>query len=168
MKRIIFVIAFLLLTGITFSQERPQPYNEKQDVRADLNKAIAQAKKENKHVLIQLGGNWCSWCLRFHKLVQGDPRIDSIMKKEYVYLLMNVPRSKEERDQELFRKYDYPNRFGFPVFVILDKDGKRLNTQDSEALEYPDPTKPGYDTTRVVRFLNMWTVKALDPASYKK
>jgi hypothetical protein len=52
--------------------------------------------------------------------------------------------------------------------VILDKDGKRLNTQDSDAFEYGDPNVKGYDTAKVVRFLTLWTPKALNPATYQK
>ena len=148
-----------------FSQTPKGPYNVNQDIRADLKKAVTQAKAQNKHVLIQWGGNWCPWCIRFHNLVAGDRRIDSIMKKDYVYLLANVPKEKEKRDYALYGEFGYPNRFGFPVFVILDGNGKQLHIQDSGLLEYGKV--PGYDTTKVFEFLRQWNVKALDPRSYK-
>jgi thioredoxin-related protein len=168
MKHTILIILFLFVTGVSFSQDRTQPYNENQNLRADLEKAIAQAQKENKHIMVQLGGNWCPWCIRFHALVKGTPKINSLMKDNYVYLLLNVPREKGKRDNSIFKEFEYPNRFGFPVFVILDKNGKRLNTQDSDAFESPNPDIAGYDTAKVVRFLSMWTVKAVDPATYLK
>jgi hypothetical protein len=62
---------------------------------------------------------------------------------------------------------NYPNRFGYPVFVILDQNGKELHIQDSGILENCDPNIKGYDTTKVVTFLKMWNVRALDPATYK-
>lgn len=168
MKYIIITVFFILISGNLYCQDMQSPYNPDSDVRADLKKAILQARQENKNVLIQFGGNWCPWCLRFHKLVKGTPQIDSLMKENYIYLLANVPKEKEKRDVALFRQYDYPNRFGFPVFVILDKNGKRLNTQDSDAFENPDPDVKGYDTSKVIRFLKMWTPAALDPATYQK
>jgi thioredoxin-related protein len=166
MKTKILIIFFVFLAGLSFSQGRPQPYNNNQDLRADLKAAISQAQQENKNILLQFGGNWCPWCLRFHALVNGVPKLDSLMKENYVYLLMNVPKEKGKRDKDIFNQFDYPNRFGFPVFVILDKTGKRLNTQDSDAFEYPNPKVPGYDTTKVARFLTMWSVKAINPATY--
>jgi thioredoxin-related protein len=168
MKNTILILVFSLWAGIAFSQDRTQPYNNNQNLRADLEKAIAQAQKENKNIMIQFGGNWCPWCIRFHALVNGTPKIDSLMKENYIYLLLNVPKEKEKRDNELFRRFEYPNRFGFPVFVILDKSGKRLNTQDSDAFEHPNPKVKGYDTTKVIRFLNMWTVNAISSATYQK
>jgi thioredoxin-related protein len=149
------------------AQSAGKPYNENQDLRADLKQAIELAKKENRHVLVQFGGNWCPWCLRFHALVNGTPKLDSLMKANYVYLLLNVPKEKEKRDYTLLQEHEFPNRFGYPVFVILDKNGKRLNTQDSDSFEHPDPNVKGYDTAKVTRFLQMWTPRALDPATYR-
>ena len=108
--------------------------------------------------------------MRFHAMVTGYPRLDSLMKANYVYILVNVPGSKDKdkRDMSLFAEYQYPNRFGFPVFVILDQQGKRLNTVDSDGFEYPNPNVKGYDTLKVERFLKMWSVKALDPQTYVK
>jgi thioredoxin-related protein len=168
MKRIIFSILFLLAAGIAVAQTGEQPYNPDQNIRADLKNAIEQAKKENKQILIQFGGNWCPWCLRFHALVKGVPRVDSLMKENYIYLLLNVPREKEKRDMTLFRDFNFPNRFGYPVFVILNQEGNQIHTQDSDAFEYQSKEVKGYDTTKVVRFLSLWTTRALDPESYQK
>jgi len=161
---VFFTFHFSLFTSS--GQSPAKPYNESQDLRADLKKAVETARKQNKHVLVQFGGNWCPWCLRFHAMMNGTPKLDSLMKENYIYLLLNVPKEKEKRDNALFSEFGFPNRFGFPVFVILDKNGNRLNTQDSDSFEHPDPNVKGYDTTKVARFLTMWTPKALDPATY--
>ncbi|MDD4602479.1 MAG: thioredoxin family protein [Bacteroidales bacterium] len=162
----IFTFHFSLFTS--YGQPAVKPYNENQDARAELKKAIVQAQQENKHILVQFGGNWCPWCMRFHALVNGIPQVDSLMKANYIYFLLNVSQNKEKRDYTLFQEFEYPNRFGYPVFVVLDKNGKRLNTQDSDAFEYPNPKIKGYDTTKVIRFLTMWSPKALDPVTYTR
>lgn len=166
MKKLILTITLLFGVMILYAQQQPKPYNENQDARADLKKAIARAKKENKHVLVQMGGNWCPWCMKFHALVTSYPRLDSLMKANYVYLLINVPKEKGKRDYALFQEFGYPNRFGYPVFLIFDGSGKRLNTVDSDGFEYPNPKITGYDTLKVERFLKMWTTKAMDPKTY--
>lgn len=67
----------------------------------------------------------------------------------------------------------YPQRFGFPVFLILDGNGKLLHTQNSAYLETDETDsvtgkkKTGHDVETVMDFLRGWTVKALDPASYQ-
>jgi thiol-disulfide isomerase/thioredoxin len=154
----------VLIPSTGFSQNKP--YKENQDLRADLRQSVSQATKENKHILVQFGGNWCPWCLRFHAMISGTPKLDSLMKENYIYLLLNIPKEKDKRDYALLEEFGYPNRFGFPVFLILDKLGNRLNTQDSDLFEHPNPAVKGYDTTKVVRFLQLWTPKALDPKTY--
>ena len=132
MKKTILSFLFLSVGLIIFAQEQAKPYNPDADAKADLKKSIDLAKKDNKHVLIQIGGNWCPWCLRFHAMAKGSPQIDSILRKDYVYLLLNY--SKENKNWDLMEQFGYPNRFGFPVFVILDENGKELHIQDSGLL----------------------------------
>jgi thioredoxin-related protein len=172
MKHIVasIILISLVICHLSFvtvpvsAQTPPKPYNENQDIRADLKKSTALAKKENKHVLIQFGGNWCPWCIRFHQMAFGAQPIDSLLKADYIYMLANVSQDKKKRDYKLFQEFGYPNRFGYPVFVILNGDGKVLHIQDSGILEHCQAK--GYDTTKVVTFLKMWNVKAVDPATY--
>ena len=158
-------ISFILLFTffVSCSQTSNGPYNPNTDAKNDIKKAVLLAKAQNKHVLIQIGGNWCSWCLRFHKMATTYPKIDSLIKADYVYVMVNY--SKENKNMDIMKEFGYPNRFGFPVFVILDGNGKRLHTQDSGLLEHA--TVKGYDTTKVVTFLKQWNVKAVDPKTYK-
>jgi thioredoxin-related protein len=164
MKTTLISVFFLLSAMFVFSQEPVKPYNINADAKADIQKAIQTANAQNKHVLIQVGGNWCSWCMRFHAMATSAQKVDSLIRADYVYLMVNY--SKENKNMDVMKQLDYPNRFGFPVFVVLDGKGKRLHTQDSGFLEHA--TVKGYDTTKVVTFLKMWTVKAVDPETYSK
>ena len=165
MKNCLITLVLLLYVIINLSAQEPmKPYNPEQNLREELKKAMDRAKNENKHILVQFGGNWCPWCMRFHAMVKGDFKLDSLIRADYIYVLANVPHEKDKRDWELFREYEYPNRFGYPVFVILDGNGRKLHTQDSGLLE----SGQGYDTTKVITFLKEWNVKALDPKTYSK
>lgn len=159
MKRLL-TLSLLFITLLVNSQEKPTIYNPNADAKVDLKNAIAKAKAEKKHVLIQVGGNWCSWCIKFHKFATTEAKIDSIIKADYVYLLLNW--SKENKNPDVMKTLQYPNRFGFPVFVILDGTGKIVHTQDSGLLEL----EKGYDPKKVTTFLLQWNVKALDPNTY--
>jgi hypothetical protein len=57
----------------------------------------------------------------------------------------------------MLQKLNHPERFGFPVFVVLDEQGRVLHTQDSSFLE----EGKGYDKEKVLRFFNNWTPKAV-------
>jgi thioredoxin-related protein len=136
-------------------------YNPAANATEEIVKAVKQAKKENKFVLIQAGGNWCSWCLRFNKFITEDAQLDSIVKVSFVVYHLNY--SKENLNKEVFAKYGYPQRFGFPVFIILDGEGNRLNTQNSGYLE----EGKGYNKDKVFEFFKNWVPAALDANSYK-
>jgi len=160
MKKSLFTFLLMLVAVLVFAQEKAAVYNPTADAKADLKIAIAKAKAENKHVLIQVGGNWCPWCIKFHKLATTDAKIDSIIKADYVYMLLNY--SKENKNLDVLKTLQNPQRFGYPVFVILDGAGNLLHTQDSGLLELDK----GYDPKKVSTFLLQWNVKALDPKNY--
>lgn len=158
MKKITLIICtFLFASSFLSSQtEAVQIYNPDANARADIAAAVKQAKAENKHVLLQIGGNWCPWCIRLHGLETTDPQIDSLLAADYVVVLVNVPKEKEKRDPELMSSLGNPQRFGFPVLVVLNQEGERIHTQDSWYLEQDK----SYDREKLVHFFRMWNVAA--------
>lgn len=168
MLRYIFMgITMLCLVTFVNAQTdttaKPQLYHPADDAAKAITKAIAQAKKEDKHVFLQVGGNWCIWCIRFNHFVTTDAQLDSLVKANYVVYHLNY--SEENYNLDILSKYKFPQRFGFPVFLILDKEGNLIHTQNTEYLE---DGKSGYDKKKVVTFLNHWSPKALSPATYKE
>ena len=93
MKKIILILSATLFSICVLAQTEPvQIYNPEADARADISAAVKQAKAENKHVLLQIGGNWCPWCVRLHGMETTDTQIDSLLKADYVLLMVNVPK----------------------------------------------------------------------------
>ena len=160
MKPLLTFIAVLFLS-VCFAQQPVKLYDPDANVSAEISKAILRAKAENKHIFLQIGGNWCPWCLKYHKFCKEDKSIDSLMTSGYIAIKVNY--SKENRNYEMLKKLEYPQRFGFPVFVILDKTGTRIHTQNSAYLEEGD----NYSRKKVLEFLNNWTPDALNPERYK-
>jgi len=152
-----FLFFFILCCGYGQSVKI---YNPDADVSSAISQGLIRAKSENKHLLLQIGGNWCPWCLKFHKLCADDQEIKTLISKSYVAILLNY--SKENRNYAALKKLEYPQRFGFPVFVILDSNGKRLHTQNSAYLEEDD----GYSKKKVLDFLTQWSPDALKPENY--
>ncbi len=161
-------LAILLITAFSILQNTAKAqtdsihiYNPTENAQEGINNAVATAKQQNKHVLIQAGGNWCIWCLRFNKFTKNDVHIDSLLKADYIIYHLNY--SKENLNKLVFEKYGFAQRFGFPVFIILDGDGKLLHIQNSVYLEQGN----GYSEEKVLDFLNSWTRAAIDPKNYQ-
>lgn len=55
---LITIILFISVSAIQAQEAKPELYNPSADAKADIQKAVAQAKLESKHVLLQIGGNW--------------------------------------------------------------------------------------------------------------
>ena len=163
MKKLI-VIAFCLIAYVSHAQtEVNKLYHPNADAAKDIAAAVKKAKAENKYVLLQGGGNWCGWCIEFARFCKADPKIDSVINASFVWYHLND--SKENKNEKVFAKYNYPQRFGYPVFIILDGNGKRIHTQNSEYLENG---KKSYDQRKVQAFLEMWSPRALNPEMYGK
>jgi thioredoxin-related protein len=124
--------------------------------------AVSKASVNGKHIFLQIGGNWCPWCLKFHKFVNDDEEISSLVEANYEVVKVNY--DKDNKQEELMAKLGFPQRFGFPVFVILDGKGNRLHIQNSAFLE----KDKSYDKKRVLRFFQNWSPAAINPETYGK
>jgi thiol:disulfide interchange protein len=132
----------------------PKPYDANANAEKDIENLIAKAKKENKNIILQAGGNWCIWCLRFNQYVQTTPELKTIVDKNYLYYHLNY--SPENKNEKVFAKYSNPGaKYGYPVFIVLDKNGKQIHTQDSAVLE----EGKGYGFEKVKTFFNEWKPK---------
>lgn len=133
----------------------PKPYDPKADAQKDIDQLIAKAKKENKNIMIQAGGNWCIWCLRFNQYVQTTPELKEIVDGNYLYYHLNY--SPDNKNEKVFAQYGNPGeKFGYPVFIVLDKEGKMIHVQQSDVLE----EGKGYSLEKVREFFNSWTPKS--------
>jgi len=164
MKKIIITMVMMAQMGLAFGQQtnKVSIYNPQADAQADIKTAVKQAVSEHKHVLIQVGGNWCKWCIKMDQLFHSIPTVDSLLKADYI--LLHVNYSKENKNLAVLQELGFPQRFGFPVLLILDQTGKRIHTQDTGLLESGE----GYDADKVIGFLKNWAPKAIDSKNYEQ
>jgi thiol:disulfide interchange protein len=158
------LLFFLLMWAFSAQAQKSYGtmYHPEADAAAEIEQAVQQASKEGKQVLIQLGGNWCVWCYRFHDFIDSDAELKSFLNDNFVLYHLNY--SKENKNLPLLTELGYPQRFGFPALIVLNAKGIRLHTQDSSLLE----SGQGYDRDKVFGVLKMWSPKALAPETYDK
>ncbi len=153
--------AIVLCCAITAMAQTglPRVYDEKANPLEQIDQALTRARAEGKFVVCQVGGNWCPWCLRFADFAKRDTTISRIIEDNFVFIHVNYdPRNKgDEARQQLtdasMKRLGNPMRFGFPVFVVLNQEGRVIHTQDSSFLEEGN----GYSQERVIRFFKCWT-----------
>ena len=161
MKRHLMIAAIAALLTLTASAQSnlKKIYDESIDPVEQIEKAVKQAEKEGKFVISQVGGNWCRWCLMFADFVAKDAELTQFIDENFVFIHSNYnPRERAgEKTLEMLKKLGNPERFGFPVFVVMDQNGKVIHTQDSSYLEEGN----GYNRDKVVRFFQNWTPEAV-------
>ena len=163
--KIVMIVLFTALFALTSNAQTAlkKVYNEDINPIEQIDKAVAKAKSEGKFVICQVGGNWCPWCLRFADFITKDTTISKVIDESFVYIHVNYTPRKSEGEEKMqlakkmLERLNNPARFGFPVFVVLDEDGKVIHIQDSSFLEEGQ----GYNQEKVLRFFKNWTPKAV-------
>jgi len=166
-KRMKFIPVLLLsfLVSCSGSAQKKKVYDENADIKADIEKAVALAKKENKHVMLQIGANWCPWCLELDRFCDSVPEIKTALGENFIVQKVNYDRKKANAEHlEVYKRLGYPQRFGFPVIVILDADGKYLHTQNSAYLE----EAKSYNAKEIMKFIKHWKPGIHKEENYKK
>jgi len=123
-------------------------FDPKRDPASDLEMAKVEAQRGGKRVLLDVGGEWCSWCHILDKFVEGDAEIRSFRDANYVWMKVNY--SEENENQAFLSKY--PEIKGYPHLFVLDADGKLLHSQFTGELE----KGKGYDRDKFFAFLKAW------------
>lgn len=106
-------------------------YDPTRNPANDLKWAILIAQKENKRIMLELGGDWCIWCKYLDKFYETHAEILQYRAENYVLVKVNV--SEENMNEEFLSQY--PVAAGYPHIYVLDSDGTFLHSQDTVELE---------------------------------
>ncbi|PYU65070.1 MAG: thiol-disulfide isomerase [Acidobacteria bacterium] len=109
-------------------------YDPKRDPQADLVKALAEAKRTGRRVLLEVGGDWCSWCHVMDKLFADHADVRALRERNFVTLKINMSPANENR-AFLSRHHRIP---GYPFLFVLDADGKLVHPQRANVFEDGD------------------------------
>lgn len=126
MKQIsaLFVLFILLFTSCNNGQSS----SDKLNWNGNLEKAVEQAKKENKAVLVNFtGSDWCIWCKRLSSEVFQQKEFEEYAKGSLVLVMLDFPKDIQQSQEtkaynnSLAQKYGIQ---GFPTILIIDSQGK--------------------------------------------
>lgn len=121
-----------------------------------LEAGLAEAKKTDRKVLIDVYTNWCGWCKRMDKETFNHADIATYLSKQYVLVKLNAESSSKTRykdkdmtETELARAFGVR---GYPTLVFLDPRGEIITVY------------PGY--VKAEDFLPM--IKFIGESAYEK
>ena len=119
-----FTFTFFILTTVCRFAQAEDGWT------ADYAKALAQAKSENKRVLLDFtGSDWCPWCIKLEKDIYSKEKFREYAKNNLVLVTVDFPQSKplaknvQEQNEKLKNQFGIE---GFPTTVLLNSSGKKL------------------------------------------
>jgi len=144
----------LICAGALLGTETPTPapaerkpiYQTDGQGMARVEQTLVRAAKENKRVLLMVGGNWCPWCHKLHHLFDTDQAIRSVLNSEYELVMVD-----SQADESVLAKWKIEPQ-GYPYLTVLDPSGKKVTEQETGSLEIGN----AHDPKKVLAFLEKW------------
>jgi thioredoxin 1 len=125
-------------------------YHPGADAHAEIKKAIAEASKDHKRVIVVFGANWCFDC---HVLDAAFHRPDLAVVLAQSFEVVHVDVGKYDKNQDLADQYGVPLKRGVPGVAVLDGNGKLLYSQKNGEFENARTLGP----EDLMAFLKKWT-----------
>jgi len=120
----------LIATALFFFTSNPVWIN-------NLETAKAQAKKENKLILLNFSGSdWCIPCIRLHQEVFDNETFNNYAASNLVLVNADFPRRKKNqltKEQQALNDAlaeRYNSKGSFPLTILLDSDGNKIKVWD--------------------------------------
>ena len=121
-------------------------YSETANPTADINAALAQARREHKRVILDFGGNWCGDCQVLDIYYHQSPNAELLAKN---FILVHINIGHMDKNVDVAKKYNVPITKGVPALAVIDANGKLLYAEREKEFEHPTPQA-------ITAFLNRW------------
>ncbi len=151
-RRLLGVGVAWALAGLARAAEPPSAlptdFDPARNPSRDLEVALRIAHAAGRRVLVEVGGEWCSWCHTLDRFFEANPDLRRYRDANYVWLKVNW--SPENTNQAFLRRY--PPVPGYPHFFVLDGSGRLAHSQATSELE----AQKSYDPAAMYAFLVKW------------
>jgi thiol:disulfide interchange protein len=121
-------------------------YSETANPTADINAALARARREHKRVLLDFGGNWCGDCQLLDIYYHQSPNAELLAKN---FILVHINIGHMDKNVDVAKKYKVPITKGVPALAVIDANGNLLYSEREKEFEHTSPEA-------INAFLNRW------------
>lgn len=119
------------------------------DAKADISRALARAKRQNKRVLLDFGANWCFDC---HVLDTAFESRDIAPQLKKNFVLVHVDVGQYDKNLDLAQQYQIPLNQGIPSLAVLSSGNKLLYSSQHKEFEKARSMSP----EEITEFLSKW------------
>jgi thiol:disulfide interchange protein len=129
----------------------PAKFDPKANPTADLAAAVILARASHRRIILDVGGEWCSWCHILDNFIETHVDLQNDIARDFVWLKINF--SDDNENQSFLTKY--PRIPGYPHLYVLSENGDLLHSQDTAKLELGR----SYDLEKMRTFFGTWAKK---------
>ena len=150
MRILLFALAFLLSACSTASfagegtshhagHDEPRPFMADRDAHADVDAALARARKHGTLALIVMGGNWCHDSRGLAAAFARSETAD-LIARDYELVWVNV--GYKVLNQDIAHDFGLDGTPGTPTVIVARADGTVLNLDDAPTWRNAASRKP--------------------------
>lgn len=114
---------------------------------ADIEAAMAEARRTGRRVILDFGGDWCPDCQALHQYFRQSPNAELLAEH---YLLVNVNVGMKDANLDVAQRYGVAVT-SVPVLAVVDGAGKVLHAQSKEFSNMRE-----MEPAAVTEFLKQW------------
>ncbi len=159
----VLVLALLLLTlNGDFSRNKAFAGGKAGGVNwVKYDVALEQAKKQNKHIIVDFATSWCGWCKKMAVTTYADTQVVNTINRDFAAAIVdgdsyNVLRLADGDVTEKGLTVQY-HVTGYPTTWFLEPDGKKI------------APAPGYiDTRTMIYILDFVRTSSNEKMSFKE
>jgi len=119
------------------------------DAGANIDRAVFEARKSGKRILLDIGGDWCPWCRSLDRLFEANPDLRRIRDENFITI--PVYYDSENKNEQLLSRYS--KVLGIPHWFVLDDTGALLHSQHMMKLQ----DNGQYSAEKMKDFLITWS-----------
>lgn len=145
LQRIVAALVFVVIAAGARGADLPTTFDPERDGARDVEYAVSLANADGKRVIVDVGGEWCTWCHVMDRFIAANDDVRDAIDAHYVWVKVNF--SKQNENAALLGRW--PKVRGYPHLFVLDGNGALVLSQDTEELE----AGRSYDKGRFLAFL---------------
>jgi thiol:disulfide interchange protein len=145
-RSVVVIVASLVFAARVLAADLPATFDAARDAARDVEHAVELAKAQGKRVIVDVGGEWCTWCHIMDRFIAENADVRAMIDAHFV--LVKVNYSRQNTNEALLSRW--PKVAGYPHLFVLDATGALVHSQDTGALE----GGRSYDKAKFLAFLD--------------
>ena len=151
-SKALFLPVILAMCILLAGCGRKTVYDAKADPNEQLSAAVQKVRDEGtkKFVLMQIGGDWCPWCMRLERLIEEDAELQAALNDKFERV--HIYYGKDKKNTDFLRRFRSPQDQGVPALVVLNVEDGTWRIHGTGIFEEGD----GYDRESLLAFFRTY------------